>query len=468
MKLFCDSRFSDDQNAYDYKHIIEAVNTHGIRLGSALRPGAKCGILCDRGLNTAVAILSCWCANMVPIPMSKSYGEKHCNAIIHLTSPDIIITDNIGACAFRYVYNMNTNNFVGETPLILIENELDDIALIMCTSGTTGTPKGAMITINGLKKNILAIADYFAITKDDAIMIARPLYHCAVLTGEFLVSLYNGLEIIFFDQSYSPARFVSYASQKKATVVCGTPTLFNHIAQFVKRHPQINSIKTIALSGECLIKEIANNIRNAFPDTNIYNVYGLTEAAPRVAYLPPEYYDEYPESVGFSLNLTEIKVIDIESGKEQPTGTSGLLMIRSPSVMKGYYKNKAKTDETIVNGWLNTRDMGYKDDNGFLYILSRTDDMIIKAGMNIYPKEIENPVNTLPEIYECMVYGVRCKNGEIIVLDVVLRDGFSEVDIKTLMIRFQTILPNYLLPAKINIVKSLPRNASGKIMRRRE
>jgi len=468
MKMFNQSYFVDNQNTYTYKYIIDLVKTHGLLLGAKLSSGTKCGILCDTGLNTAIAILSCWCANIIPIPMSKNYGEKHCNAIIKLTRPDIIITDNLETCMYNYVYNINTKDFIGETPLIQIEQDLDDVALIMCTSGTTGTPKGAIITTEGLKRNILAISGYFDITSDDSIMIARPLYHCAVLTGEFLISLYNGLDIIFFDNTYSPAGLVNYAIRMKATVICGTPTLLNHISQFVKRHAQALFIKKIALSGECLIKETAYNIRSAFPNADIYNVYGLTEASPRVAYLPPEYFNQYPESVGIPLNFTKIKVIDMDSGIEQPIGSSGLLWVQSPSLMKGYYNNKAMTDLTLVDDWLNTRDIGYKDGNGFLYILSRADDMIIKAGMNIYPKEIENAINALPEIIECLAYGIKCELGENIAVDVVLSKECQEINIKTLMTKFQTIIPNYLMPTKVNIVESLPRNASGKIVRHRE
>lgn len=468
MRLFHQSCFNDKENTYTYVQIIDKVHANGAKLQINLQLGSKCGILCNSSMNTAIAILSCWCAGTIPILMSINYGEKHCKSIMELTNPDVIITDNTDSWDYGFVYHMDKQVFLGTKKEIQVEQELEGVSLIMCTSGTTGMPKGAMILAEGLQKNILAIADYFKITSDDKIMIARPLYHCAVLTGEFLISLYNGLNICFYDNNYSPATLISYAEQMKVTVLCGTPTLLNHVAYFVNRFQKPSSIKKIAISGECLLKEFACSIRRAFKDAEIYNVYGLTEASPRVSYLLPKYFDKIPESVGVPLNHTDCKIIDKESGVEQPVNIPGLLLVHSPSLMKGYYNNQEMTAYTIVDNWLNTHDIAYKDENGFLYILSRDDDMIIKAGMNIYPREIENAVSTINEIHECLVYGVKGELGENIAIDVVLREEYSDWDVKTLMQRFQGILPEYLMPTSVNIVKALARNASGKIIRQRK
>ena len=160
----------------------------------------------------------------------------------------------------------------------------------------------------------------------------------------------------------------------------------------------------MAISGECLSSGIAKNIRDVFPNADIYSIYGLTEASPRVSYLPPADFDKYSESVGIPIDGVKVKIIDVQTGGDLPANSRGLVMISSPSLMKGYYNDQSLTQKTIVNGWLNTHDIGYKDENGYLYILGRADDMIIKAGMNIYPREIENAINKLPEISECLAY----------------------------------------------------------------
>ncbi len=461
------STIKDGDLLFSYAQIIDLTKRHGQILKSILKPKLKCAILCNSGLNATIALLSCWYAELIAIPMSKNYGPKHYEQIISLTGPSVIITD-CNDINYNCTYNLNTYSFSGDAILYDSESLLSDVAVIMCTSGTTGKPKGTMITETGLKNNILAIDRYFKINFSDIILIARPIYHCAVLTGELLISLYKGVNIVFYNAVYNPMSVVTYAERCQITTLCGTPTLLRHISQFIKRSNKSLSIINIAISGECLNRETAKKIRDAFPTANIYNVYGLTEAAPRVSYLPPIEFDCYPESVGYPLNGVEIKIVDKKTGEELLNNTHGIVFVSSPCLMKGYYRNPELSNDTVRNGWLNTRDIGYKDEDGRLYILSRADDMIIKAGMNIYPKEIENAIGTIPEIAECMAYREKSTNGDSIVVDLVLNNVNEDSEVKLLMQKVKNILPDYLMPSKINIVKSLSRNASGKIVRYRD
>lgn len=272
--------------------------------------------------------------------------------------------------------------------------DLSDVAFIMCTSGTTGVPKGAMITHENMITNLLDIADYFKINSSDKILIARPLYHCAVLTGEFLISLMNGLHIVFYDGEFNPTRLIQTIRKHKITVMGATPTIFYHISNIVKRQKEKLPLKTVAVSGECMTEVVAKQIKNILPDAAIYNVYGLTEASPRVSYLPPEYFDEYPLSVGIPLKSVSVKI------------ANGELFVKGKSVMKGYYNDKSATDKAIQNRWLHTGDIATIDENGFISIKSRKDNMIIRGGMNIYPQEIENALLQDNRIKEALAFGV--------------------------------------------------------------
>jgi len=462
---FYQSVWFDNENTYNYKQIIKLVEVHGDNLKVQLHPKSKCAVLCNKGINNAIAILSCWYAGMIPIPLSRNYGVNHCKSIIELTEPDIVILDDTLNYQFNFKYDLSTKVFEGELYSTQQEDVLADISLIMCTSGTTGNPKRIMITVEGLKKNILSIADYFKINNNDTILIARPLYHCAVMTGEFLLALCKGLNIGFYDSIYNPINIISFASAHNITVLCGTPTLFHHISLFSqKRKVAPSCISKIAISGECLTKEVAANIRAVFPKATIYSVYGLTEASPRVSFLPPDQFDNIPESVGIPLRDVSIKIIDDTSGIECPVNTPGLIMIKSPSMMKGYYRDRVATDIALKDGWFNTRDVGYVDEKGNLYILCRADDMIIKAGMNIYPKEIENALKTLPEVEDAVAYAVKSETGHGIAVDAVLSEPLN---VKTLMKRFSDVLPAYLMPNQVNILEKLTRNASGKAIRPR-
>lgn len=457
----------DDKKIYNYQALISTILIHGENLRKELQTKSKCAILCRSELNTALAILSCWYADMVPIPMSLNYGISSCNKIIETTNPDILITDDNSFDFYRFKYCLLDNSFLGKKNDVDTNKDLNDVALIMCTSGTTGMPKGVMITKNALIKNVILISEYFDIDYKDSILIARPLYHCAVLTGEFLISLYKGLNIAFFDEKYNPNKVLACAVENNISVLCGTPTLFNHMSMFAQRSQIKLPIKKIALSGECLNKNVAKNIRKGFPDAHIYNVYGLTEASPRVSFLSPDKFDLIPESVGVPLNGIRIVILDIYSKKELPSNSKGLIVIKTPCIMKGYYNNIEYTNKAIKNDWLLTGDVGYKDNEGNLFILSRQDDMIIKGGMNIYPREIENEIEALYEIEECLVYGETSIQGQSISVDIVLKDEYKNLSEIELMKRFVEILPEYQIPTRVRIVSEINRNASGKKVRPR-
>ncbi|MCL2816145.1 MAG: acyl--CoA ligase, partial [Oscillospiraceae bacterium] len=218
-----DSILFDRENKITYAELLHKAEKNGEILKKLLPPKSKCAILCDRGLHAATAILACWYADLAAVPMSKHYGEKYCKNIIDLTKPDVVICDtDISFEGIRF--DLAANEITNGKTVSKTEGILYDVAAIMCTSGTTGTPKGAMITEHGLIKNVENIAAYFGVKKDDTIMIARPLYHCAALTGEFLVSLYKGLNIGFFDESYDPISAVNFINENEITVFCGTPT----------------------------------------------------------------------------------------------------------------------------------------------------------------------------------------------------------------------------------------------------
>lgn len=458
------SLFFDDKHQYTYSEFIKRSEEVGNKLLAKCTERSKCAILCDCGLNTALAILSCWYSNMIPIPMSLHYGHKHCESILSLTQPDILLTDIENIHLFPFQYNIKNGRFVGEESKNNENDKLNDIAVIMCTSGTTGIPKGALITNNGLQKNVQKIAEYFLVNSNDRIMIARPMYHCAVLTGEFLISIFKGLDIGFFDYKFHPQYMLQFVAKHKISVLCGTPTLFHHISFFLERSGSSHCIKKIALSGECLNKKTAMQIRKNFMDTDIYNVYGLTEASPRVSFLPPKEFDAHSTSVGFPLNGIEIKIVN-KDGDILPKNVQGHIFIKTPCMMKSYYNNAEATQRAIINGWLNTGDIGYIDDNGFLYVLSRADDMIIKGGMNIYPSEIEARVSGIAPIQDCVAYRLHTNVGQEIAMDIVLAPEYSLTSKKELMVLLSTVLPAYQMPSELNIVDKLRRNASGKIIR---
>ncbi len=411
---------------------------------------ASCyAILCQSELATALAILSCFAANVTAVPMSYKYGETHCKRILQKIHPPFIITDIGGEL---HVVDVDTGEFVPRQ---------DPPSLIMCTSGTTGMPKGVMLSEENILTNILDIDKYFQLNSQDQILIARPLYHSAVLSGEFLFSLTKGLEILFYSGDFHPLELSKLIKQHKITVMCGTPTMFQILSRFSKEK-NVN-LKKIALSGECLSADTAKHIQQAFSDAKIYHVYGLTEASPRVSYLPPELFYKHPTSVGFPLRSVEIKVVD-KNGRPQCVNRVGELWVKGKNIMLGYYNEPERTQAVLQDGWLCTGDLAFLDQNGLLYIKCRKDDMIIRAGMNIYPQEIEMILKEDPRVEEVLAYGIYNKfSGEAVGLQI--KGKFNHID--DILRLCKEKLPPYEQPVKVKIVEEIPKNGSGKMIRRK-
>lgn len=420
---------------------------------SQLIPGEKYGVLCHSELNGAQGVLSCLACGAIAVPLSYRYGERHYRKIIETMGIARLISDESGSIKIVELNTSAVNNYC-----------CDGTVMLLCTSGTTGVPKGAMISGQNLLSNLQDIERYFHVSREDCILIIRPLYHCAVMTGEFLIALVKGMDICFEEGQFNPIKILKLIREKQITVMGGTPTLFYHICNVLKRETQPLPLKTIMLSGECMTQAAADTLIACFSGVQKYNVYGLTEASPRVAYLPPDKFEQYPLSVGRPLDSITARVIN-EAGDSLPIGTIGELVVQGPNIMQGYYNNPMATQTTVQNGWLHTGDLAWLDANGYIYIKSRKDDLIIRGGMNIYPAEIENAVKQEPGIAEALAYPINdgAVSQRIGLRVVPAEDSLTKAQVFALC---KACLPIYQLPDVIELVEALPRNASGKVVRR--
>ncbi len=414
-----------------------------------LRGTECCAILCNSEMAAGIALLSCFAAGVTAVPLSYRYGRAHCEKILKLIGPDAIITDNSGEIEVVHI----------EDPEYTEPKEHP--ALIMCTSGTTGTPKGAMLTEKNIVTNVSDIAAYFNIQRGDTILIARPLYHCAVLTGEFLTALTKGADIRFYSGAFDPAAMLKLIDMYKVTAFCGTPTLLRMMARLKK---DCGSLRHISVSGECMSKEVGRQIAEAFKSSEVYHIYGLTEACPRVSYLPPNKFSEYPDFVGVPLKSVSLKIIN-KDGEKVKTGEVGALWIKGDNIMAGYYNAPEKTSEVLKNGWLCTGDLAVQNASGFLKIMGRSDDLIIKAGMNIYPQEIEGTLKRDKRVKEVLASGSRDDALGTAIILTIAGDFKDTAEVRKLC---KEMLPSYALPSKIHLVDSIPKNGSGKIIRRKQ
>jgi len=434
--------------------------------------GSRVAVMNSNTYFDALGVLGVLAAECSVVPISLNYGEVNCCNIIDRVEPDVVLTDyeelpdtitaiirkkNIKVLPFT-----DSETFTAEVEKKCINN---DIALIMSTSGTTGIPKGVILSHKNILSNIMDIAEYFKLTPEDHILIVRPLYHAAVMTGELLYALMSGCKITFYNEAFSPRRLLQIMDRVKCTAMCATPTLFYHLG-IHKKNIALKELNKIVVSGECLLPQVADKIIEAFPDASFFNVYGLTEASPRVSYLEPEYFRAKIGSVGKPLKNVAIKIVD-DIGRQLPDKGVGEIIVKGPNVMQGYWRDEEQTKRKLRDSWLFTGDSGYFDEEGFLYVLGRKDHMIIRAGMNIYPQEIENVLLQNEKIKEVMAWGEPDpKYGQKICI-VYVPENINDIDETCIMEICRKMLQPYQWPDEIYISDKLTRNASGKIVRGR-
>ena len=439
-----DQLICEGEASMTYEDLCIYAEEHGKHLDASYY-----AILCNSEMATAMVLLSCIAAGKTAIPLPMRYGPAHYEKVLQRVQPPVLITDSFGTLS-EYPYSKDFD----KAP---IEGEP---AVILFTSGSTGTPKGVMLSEENLISNIKDIGSYFPISKHDTILIARPLYHSSVLTGEFLLSLCKGAKIVFSSEPFQPLNILTQMKKHRVTVFGSTPTLLSTLARFIRNQDDL-SIRYLSVSGECMTEGMAKAIRKGFPNADVYCGYGLSEASPRVAYLPPELFDIFPTSAGFPLRNVNL-MIRGENGDTIDAYQNGELLVKGPNVMQGYFDNKESTKKVVENGWLHTGDIAYWDSEGLLFIQGRKDDMIIRAGMNVYPVEIENTLSTDPRVKDVLVYGY--KKGDTQEIGMKICGAFSNMEEVLELCRKE--LPSFQVPSKIELVDETEVFSGGKKRRK--
>ena len=345
----------------------------------------------------------------------------------------------------------------------LVDVDKDETAVILYTSGTSGQPKGAMLTHENVYSNARDIGVYLKMIPEDRVIATLPIFHVFALTVVVNAPLLKGATIILVPK-FSPKEIFCIIREEKATVFAGVPTMYNFLYQYEEGTKEdYESIRLSISGGASLPVALLHNFEKKF-DTRISEGYGLSEASPVTCFNPID-RERVPGSIGLSIVNVENKVVD-HAGNEVPKGEVGELIVRGPNVMKGYYKMPEETAIALRDGWLYTGDMAREDEDGYFYIVDRKKDMIIVGGFNVYPREVEEVLYEHPEVVECAVIGVPDEDfGEQVQAYVVVKQG-SDLNEEDLLAYCQQHLVKYKVPSVIHFSEELPKNATGKILRR--
>lgn len=339
----------------------------------------------------------------------------------------------------------------------------EDIAVVLYTSGTTGQPKGAMLSHRNLASNADVIGDHMLYTNEDRILVVLPMFHVFSLTVCLNAAIYRGAQM-FIQPRFSPLDTLKTIEQQKITIFAGVPTMYNFMLQVGEGQAfDLHSLRYCISGGAAMPVAVLTAFEKHFGVT-VLEGYGLSEASPVTSFAPVDGRIRKLGSIGVSLPGVEQKIVDLQD-QEVPPLTVGELVVRGPNVMKGYWHRDEDTAMVMRGGWLHTGDLAKTDEEGYFYIVDRKKDMIIVGGFNVYPREVEEVLFLHPAIQEAAVVGINDGNyGETVIACVVTKnDSVTESDIITFC---HSNLAKYKCPSKVLIMKELPKNATGKVMRR--
>jgi long-chain acyl-CoA synthetase len=334
-------------------------------------------------------------------------------------------------------------------------------AAILYTSGTTGRQKGATLSHANIVSNLFTVNRYLRVRPEDRLLITLPLFHVAA-QNVLMNSGFNAAATLVLQRRFDVERCAAAVEEHRVTVVAGVPTIYISLLNAGVRPEALGSVRLFKSAAATMPVEIARRWRDTY-GTTVVEGYGLTETSPAATF--NHEYEYRPGSVGTPVDMVEMRVVD-EDDRDVAPGAWGEVVFRGPNVMLGYWNRPEETRAAMRGGWFHTGDIGYLDDDGYLYLVDRVKDMINAAGLKVWPREVEEVLYRHPAIQECAVVGVPdAVKGESAKAFVVLRPGPKPARAE-LGAYCRAHLAAYKVPRAWAFVDDLPKSASGKILKR--
>jgi fatty-acyl-CoA synthase len=394
-------------------------------------------------------------------PTMLFYDTAHSDEVQKVVSEDMTIV-HVGDPSKAAPNSVSFEEFIEDappTPPFPLTRDRGSAKVIIQTSGTTGTPKGASRDASaagiGALANLLGSVPY---RRDDIVFCPAPLFHSfGLATFTFATAL--GATLVL-PPKFDPEESLALIEEHGATVASFVPVMMRRIVSLpdkVKKKYDLSSLRIVIASGSVLSQDLKNEARKLFGDV-LYDLYGSTEIG-WVAIATPEDIEKKPRSVGKPVDGIEIGVFS-EEGEQLPTGETGELYVKSKVLFEGYTSGESKDER---DGYMSIGDLGKLDEDGYLYVESRSDDMVVVGGENVYPVEVEDCLMSHPGVVEAVVVGVPDEEfGQRLVAYVAPAGQVTEDD---LIQYVRANLARYKTPRKIVLVEDFPRNATGKILR---
>ncbi|MGI5158966.1 class I adenylate-forming enzyme family protein [Microbispora sp. CA-102843] len=459
----------------NWRELDEAADRcAGHLAGHGVGPGSRVGWLGGNDAAFTVVLLAAWRRRASLVGLNwrlPAAGQREAIGFVGLTH--LISGPGFAERGAEVASGLTTHSAAGErlwpddAPGETLEPEPGDEAIVFFTSGSTGVPKAVPLT---RMANELGVANrtVHRFGSESRQLIVPPVFHLAGATWVQYGLRYGTTQVYIAEAG--PAAIVDAFAEHGITHAVLVPTLLRAIVDNLKEHPRkLPHLRHIAYGASPITMSLLKEAIDVL-GCELCQIYGMTEAGSPVTCLPPEDHRLDPEHAGrlsSAGRLTpgvELSVREPGSGAELPPGVSGELYFRSPYMMRGYIGRDDATREVLADGWLNTRDVGHVDEDGYVYVEGRSDHMIVTGGMNVHPGEVENVIDQMPEVLECAVYGAPDELwGQRVCAVVVAReDGLTE---RAVTDHCRTYLPGYKVPKTVSFLPALPRTATGKIVR---
>lgn len=460
----------DDRRTYRAVDLlVGALHVAGAVRGKC---GSKTlGIMLPTSGAFPIAALAGWMLGKTIVPLNYLLKKDELQYVVDDCGTDTIVTsrlmlEHIAAPVAKNLLCLEDVSFTGAPePIWPAGAEDEDLGVLLYTSGTSGKPKGVMLTHGNISANLRQILDWITVNpKEDVILGVLPQFHTFGLTVLTLLPLLGNVKVVYTAR-FVPQKLVRLIREHRPTIFVAIPSMYNALLSAKDAKAEdFASMRLVVSGGEPLPDIVFQKFRDRFGVT-INEGYGLTETSPVTNWCRPFEYRAH--SVGRPLPRVVERIADINDGRLMDVGQEGEIQIAGPNVMKGYYHLPEETAKAFTaDGYFRTGDIGRLDDDGHLYITGRLKEMLIIGGENVFPREIEEVLSTHPAVGGCGVVGKQdLMRGEVPVAFVEAREGMT-IDPRELIRLCREKLAGYKVPDEVRVMDALPRNPTGKVMRR--
>ncbi len=470
----------------------QANNLASYLINRGVSPGDRVVFLFENCLEYVISYYAALKTGAVAVPLNSDLKPEGLNPIVRELEPKAIISSS----RFERLLEVSQLNDCGLESLILKSpalswlrsgitvEKLDDIlqqgslsnpnvdiretdlASIIYTSGSTGRPKGVMLTHGNIVSNTLSICDYLRLTPYDIQMVVLPFFY---VMGKSLLNTHfaAGATVVINNKFAFTATVLNEMVAENVTGFSGVPSTYAyllHRSPLAAYRDKLSGLRYCSQAGGHMSRSIKEELRQVLPaHTDIYIMYGATEASARLAYLEPGLYSQKMDSIGKAIPGVTLKILD-PSGAELKPGETGELVATGPNIMRSYWKDQASTARALSGGWYHTGDQAYEDANGHFFVVGRIDDQLKVGGHRVNPLEIEDTIMESGMLVETVVLGIADDLlGHKLVACSVPKS--NDCDEKCILAYCAEKLPKYKIPSAVVLVRALPKNSSGKIDR---